>query len=110
MPMSLIVPGDPSCTVIMPAPSCNPPAYRTIDYSGGGNKTSVSIAGEQYAPSDNAKIAGSSSQWGYAGQIVSWTIWYTGGSGVTQHYGGGAANAIIRLDTTCSGGGSTCNP
>jgi Flp pilus assembly protein TadG len=110
LPLSVIVPGDPSCPVVMPAPNCGAPAYQTIDYSGAGKITVVSIAGVQYAPSDNAKIAGSDAAYGYEGQIVSWTLTYTGNSVISEHYGGGVGNAVVRLDTTCSGGGSSCNP
>jgi Flp pilus assembly protein TadG len=107
MLMSVIVPGDSACTVTVPAPSCS---AQTIDWTGSGSATITAIAGVTYAPSDNIKVAGNSDPKGYIGQLVAWTITYSGGSTLNQHYPGAATNGMVRLDTACSGGTSPCNP
>jgi len=108
--MSVIVPAVGACAVVMPAPSCDPPKYRTLDYSGAGNTTIVSVAGVQYAPSDNVKIAGSGDSRGYEGQIVAWTLTYSGNSEIGQHYLGGPQVGVLRLDAACTAPGTPCNP
>jgi len=108
--MSVIVPGVTECPVITPAASCDPPQYRTLDYSGAGNTTIVSVAGVQYAPSDNVKIAGSGDSRGYEGQIVAWTLTYEGNSEINQHYLGGPQVGVLRLDAACTAPGTPCNP
>jgi hypothetical protein len=107
MLMSVIVPGDPLCTVTVPAPSCTGNA---IDWSGSGSATITAIAGVTYAPSDNIAVAGNSDPKGYIGQLVAWTITYSGGSTLNQHYPGAVGNGFVRLDTACSGGTSPCSP
>jgi hypothetical protein len=108
--MSVIVPGDPACTVTIPAPSCDAPAYQTLEYTGAGNTTIVSVAGVQYAPSDNVKVAGSGDAKGYEGQIVAWTLTYSGNSTINQHYLGGSPPGVLRLDAACTAPGTPCNP
>lgn len=107
MIMSVIVPGDPACTVTVPAPNCT---GGTIEWTGSGSATVAAIAGVTYVPSDNSKVAGNSDPKGYVGQLVAWTITYSGGSTLNQHYPGAPVNGIIRLDTACSGGTSPCSP
>jgi Flp pilus assembly protein TadG len=110
--MSVIVPGVAACPVVMPAPSCDQPKYLTLDYSGAGGVTIVSVAGVQYAPSDNVKIAGSGDSKGYEGQIVAWTLTYSGNSEIDQHYLGGPQVGILRLDAACTlvPPATPCNP
>jgi Putative Flp pilus-assembly TadE/G-like len=107
MIMSVIVPGDPLCTVTVPAPSCTD---STINWSGSGSATITAVAGVTYAPSDNIAVAGNSDPKGYIGQLVAWTITYSGGSTLNQHYPGAVGNGFVRLDTACSGGTSPCSP
>jgi hypothetical protein len=110
MLMSVIVPGDPACPVVVPAPSCSDHAHETIQWTGSGSATVTSVAGVTYSPSDNSQVAGNSDPKGYLGQLVAWTIRYSGGSTLNQHYPGAATNGMVRLDTACSGGTSPCNP
>lgn len=105
--MSVIVPGTPSCTVTIPAPSCG---AQTINWTGAGGHTIVSVGGVVYAPSDNSNVAGNSDPKGYFGQMVAWTITYSGGSTLNQQYLGGVTNGVLRLDAACSGGTSPCTP
>jgi len=107
MLISVIVPGDPACPVVVPAPSCTD---QTIKWTGSGSATVTAVAGVVYAPSDNSKVAGNSDPKGYVGQLVAWTITYSGGSTLNQHYPGAPTNGMVRLDTACSGGTSVCNP
>ena len=106
---------SPICDVqeFEPHPNCSPPKNSTLKLAGGG---SVFLAGVQYAPTDNVSFSGGSSGDGYVGQIISWTVTYSGGSKVRQVYPGAEGNGILRLDEACSGAGSNgmshaaCNP
>jgi hypothetical protein len=52
----------------------------------------ISESGLIYAPEDNARIAGNGAASG-VGQVVSWTVTYSGaGSSLTQNFAGGAAD------------------
>lgn len=70
----------------------------------------VQVAGVLYGPSDNMQISGSSTQGGFVGQLISWTVSYSGGSTLTQEYPGGPGNGVLHLDAACSGPGSPCTP
>jgi Flp pilus assembly protein TadG len=70
---------------------------------------SLEVAGVIYGPSDQMTIKGNSSQVA-VGEIYGWTITYTGGSTLTQAYPGSLGNGVLRLDSACSGLGTTCNP
>ncbi len=107
MLISVIVPGTPSCTVTVPAPSCT---SGTIKWTGSGSATVTAVAGVVYAPSDNSQVAGNSDPKGYVGQVVSWTITYSGGSTLNQHFPGPTANGTVRLDQACSGANTPCTP
>ncbi|HEX7196025.1 MAG TPA: hypothetical protein VF364_04225, partial [Candidatus Limnocylindria bacterium] len=106
---------SPLCPVapFEPHPNCSPPKNSTLKLSGGG---SVFLAGVQYAPTDNVTFSGGSSGNGYVGQIISWTVTYSGGTSVRQVYPGTEANGVLRLDEACSGSGTNsmshtaCNP
>ena len=65
-----------------------------------GNLTNV--AGVIYAPSDNIAINGQTSQTGTIGQIVAWTVFYSGGATLNQSYPGGPEIGIVRLDAACT--------
>jgi hypothetical protein len=105
--MSVIVPRDPPCVVIVPAPNCS---ASTIVWTGSGNATVTSVAGVVYGPSDNSKVSGNSDPKGYLGQLTSWTITYSGGSTLNENYLGTAGGGVLRLDTACSGGTTPCTP
>jgi len=110
MLISVIVPGDPACPVVVPAPSCSDHSHETIKWTGSGGATVTAVAGVVYVPSDNSAVAGNSDPKGYVGQLVAWTITYSGDSTLNQHYPGAPMNGFVRLDGACSGGTSTCNP
>lgn len=105
--LSLIVTGNPVCQVVVPAPNCT---SKTLDFSGFGGQGFVSIAGVVYAPSDNVEVAGNGDSRGYLGRIVAWTITYSGGSTLVQHYLGGTPQGIVRLDAACTAPGTPCTP
>lgn len=105
--MSIVVTGNSACKVVVPAPNCN---STTLDFSGFGGHGFVSIAGVIYAPSDNVKVAGNGDSRGYTGRIVAWTITYSGGSTLVQHYVGAPAQGVLRLDAACTVPSTPCNP
>lgn len=106
IPLTLIVrkSTSPICNVqaFEPHPNCSPPKNSTLKLAGGGT---VFLAGVQYAPTDNVSFSGGSAGEGYVGQIISWTVKYSGGTTVRQVYPGDEGNGIIRLDEACSGAG-----
>jgi hypothetical protein len=106
--MTLMVEWDSRCTVTQPYPNpCDDNHNKTIKLNGG---SSLYLAGVQYAPSDNAAVAGNNTGVGYVGQIVAWTVTYSGGSTLSQEFRGSAANGLIRLDGACTAPGTPCAP
>jgi Putative Flp pilus-assembly TadE/G-like len=113
LPLSVIVAPNPlnPCPVVVPAPSGCAKQTGTINWSGaGGGSTLLAVAGVVYAPSDNIQVAGSTDSRGYFGQLVAWTITYSGQSTLNQTFEGGIPNGSVRLDQACSGGTSPCAP
>lgn len=105
-PLTLIVKKDPECRVVQPYPtSCGDTANGSLNLAGGG---SLYAYGVQYAPTDNVAISGGAKGLGYAGQIISWTVAYSGGSNIQLAYPGTVKNGVIRLDAACSGRGEPC--
>ena len=102
--LTLMVRKDPVCVVapFEPSPNCSPPKNSTLKLRGGAG---LFLAGVQYAPTDNVSFSGSSSADGFVGQIISWTVTYSGGTDVRQVYPGQEGNGILRLDEACSGSG-----
>jgi Flp pilus assembly protein TadG len=109
--MTLMVQRDSKCTPVLPFPSaCDNTEENqndAIDLSGG---SALYLAGVQFGPSDNMKIAGNTSSGGYVGQIVAWTVFYTGGSTIRQDGPTGPHLGILRLDAACTAPGTPCNP
>ncbi|HEX8940085.1 MAG TPA: pilus assembly protein TadG-related protein [Candidatus Limnocylindrales bacterium] len=107
VPESIIVfPKTPFCIVgATENPSCR--SVNTVDLEGGGLWF---LAGVQYGPTDDMKISGNSYGKGFVGQIVAYTVQYTGGSVITEVYPGGPGNGILHLDKRCSGLNTTCYP
>ena len=76
-----------------------------MDLSGG---SAIYLAGVQYGATDNMSIAGNSTSGGYIGQIVAWTVFYTGGSEIRQEGPSGPQPGILRLDASCTAPGTPC--
>ena len=87
--------------------ACQDNQNNTIALPGGGD---LLVMGVQYAPTDNIKVSGNATGEGYVGQIIAWTVHYTGGSKVGEIYPGQLGNGVLRLDEACSGPGTICNP
>jgi Flp pilus assembly protein TadG len=109
--MTVIVPPDPNCPVVYPAPAtCTNVVEnnnKSIDLSGGSG---VYLAGVQYGPSDNMSIAGNTTTGGYVGQVWSWTLVYTGGSNINQEGDTNQGPGVLRLDAACTAPGTPCVP
>jgi hypothetical protein len=86
---------------------CNSPPNATVTLGGGGL---LKVGGVIYAPSDNVSVAGNSSTTGYVGQIIAWTVTYTGHGSLEQSYPGAVGNGVLHLDIACSGGNTPCTP
>lgn len=87
--------------------TCNITGNSTVGLQGSGV---LAISGVLYGPSDNMNINGQSSQTGVVGQIISWTVTYTGGSTLNQDFPVNDGKGILRLDRACSGGDTPCTP
>jgi hypothetical protein len=104
--MSVMVTKDVNCRVVQPYPNaCNDSGNNTLKLPGGG---ALFVAGIQYAPSDNVKVAGNAAGTGIVGAIISWTVEYDSGS-LNQESAAGDDTGVLRLDRACSPG-EICNP
>jgi hypothetical protein len=104
LPLSVVVVPDPDCYVPTSAPfiepsGCDANKNKTLRLPGGGN---LVVAGVQYAPTDNITVTGGSATEGMFGQIISWTIDYSGGSTMNFLSQSTEQNGVLRLDTLCS--------
>jgi hypothetical protein len=86
-------------------PQCSVAQNNTVNIAGGGK---LAVGGVLYGPSDNMAINGGSAQAGYVGQIVSWTVTYTGGSVLNQSYPGNVGNGMLRIDPACTAPSEPC--
>lgn len=112
--MTLLVVKDPTCYVptsppFLEPPGCDPgsPTNFTISIGGGGQ---LDVEGVQYMPTDNVAIAGSSDGKGTVGQIIAWTVSYSGGTTLNQDGAGSQGPGTLRLDGACTAPGTPCNP
>jgi hypothetical protein len=87
--------------------TCADNRNQTLNIAGNG---SIILEGVQYAPSDNSVIGGNSSSNGRVGQIVSWTLKYSGGIRINQQGPGTQGPGTLRLDAACTAPGTPCNP
>ena len=104
--------GTQGCYVPTSAPYQEPSACDanhnvTVNIFGNGD---IVLEGVQYAPTDNVAIGGNSSSTGRVGQIISWTLKYSGGITLNQEGPGTEGNGILRIDAACSAPGEPCNP
>jgi Flp pilus assembly protein TadG len=104
-PMSLMVVRDLGCVVQQPYPAaCNDGVTSgsnqnlTLKLPGGG---ALFVAGVQYAPSDNVKVAGNAAGTGIVGAIISWTLEYDSGF-LNQESAATDDTGVLRLDRACS--------
>ncbi len=103
----LVVP-DPTCTVgLVAPPGCDDNKNKTLNLSGGGN---IFLAGVQYAPSDNAVLAGNTGQRAEIGAFWAWSIEFKGGSEFTLASALPDLTGVLRLDPACSPTVTVCNP
>lgn len=81
----------------------------TVQLAGNGQ---LAVAGVIYGPSDNMQIhANQTVQTGFVGQIISWSVVYTGGATLNQSYPGGREVGVVRLDAACTTPATPCtNP
>jgi hypothetical protein len=107
--MSLMVVPDPVCLPIVPVETSACKATendrRSLTLDGGGN---IFLAGVQYAPTDNVKLAGNSGQSADVGAIWSWTIEFKGGTIYQIRTANPQLEGVLRLDRACSPG-NICN-
>jgi hypothetical protein len=109
--MSILVNKDPTCFVPTSAPFIEPSACdanknKTVNIAGAGQ---IVLEGVQYTPTDNVEIGGSSSSDGRVGQIISWTLKYSGGIQINQEGPATEDNGTLRIDAACSAPGEPCN-
>lgn len=111
--ITLLVIKDPSCYVPTSPPfqepsGCDPGTHnKTLNLAGGG---SLALEGVQYAPTDNVEIHGGSTGTGQVGQIIAWTLFYSGGTHINQEGPPVEGPGTLRLDAACTLPGVACNP
>jgi hypothetical protein len=106
--ISIMVVPDPNCFVALQEPaSCNDNENQTLKLDGGGN---IFLAGVQYAPTDNAKLAGNSGQKAEIGAFWVWTVEFKGGTEFTMAAALPDVTGVLRLDPACSPTVTVCNP
>jgi Flp pilus assembly protein TadG len=109
--MTILVKKDPDCFVPTSPPwqeptACDASKNTTTNVAGGGG---LVLEGVQYMPTDNVQVSGNSTSNGRIGQIIAWTLKYSGGTTINQE---GAANegpGILRLDAACTAPSTPCN-
>jgi Flp pilus assembly protein TadG len=112
LPLTILVIKDPTCYV--PAPpqlliepsGCDANHNVTVNVAGSAG---LVLEGVQYMPSDNATITGSSSSVGRIGQIIAWTLKYSGGVAINQEGADNGGPGILRLDAACTAPSTVCN-
>jgi hypothetical protein len=110
--ITLLVRKDPGCYVPTSAPFIEPAACdagkdKTLNMAGGG---SLALEGVQYAPTDNVQINGGSTGNGRVGQIIAWTLFYSGGTRINQEGVATEGPGTVRLDAACTAPGTPCVP
>jgi hypothetical protein len=110
--ISVLVLKDPDCFVPTSPPfiepgACNANKNKTINLAGSGQ---LVLEGVQYMPTDNVEISGSSGSTGKVGQIISWTLKYSGGILINQQGPSSEGPGTLRIDAACSAPGEPCNP
>ncbi len=98
-----VVPGSPP--YVEPT-GCDDNRNQTINIAGGGQ---LGLEGVQYLPTDNVAIAGSSDGKGSVGQIIAWTLTYSGGTTINQEGADAGGPGILRLDAACTAPATPCN-
>lgn len=104
--------GTQVCVVPTTGPFIEPSACRdnqnqTISIAGGGQ---LDLQGVQYAPTDNVAVSGSSDGRGTVGQIIAWTVSYSGSTTLNQEGPGDQGPGTLRIDAACTAAGTPCNP
>jgi len=104
--------GSQACVVPTSSPfvepsGCQDSKNQTINIAGGGQ---LDIEGVQYAPTDNVAVSGSSDGNGTIGQIISWTLTYSGSTTLNQEGVGTQGPGTLRLDAACTAPSTPCNP
>lgn len=108
--ITLLVKKDPACTVptappfIEPA-ACDADKNKSINIAGNGF---LALEGVQYMPTDNVEISGNSGTTGQVGQIISWTLKYSGGIRINQAGPANEGAGILRLDAACTAPTTPC--
>jgi hypothetical protein len=110
--ISVLVVKDPACVVPTSPPfyepaGCNANKNKTMNIAGSGQ---LVLEGVQYMPTDNVEISGTSGSTGRVGQIISWTLKYSGGILVNQEGPSSEGPGTLRIDAACSAPGEPCNP
>jgi hypothetical protein len=104
--MTIIVNKDGRCAVGRTEPT-DCPTNTQLSLPGGGN---LYLTGVQYAATDNVTVRGGSGSNGYVGQVITWTVHFTGGAIVNLTDTGDEEPGIYRIATPCSPGADCSNP
>jgi putative Flp pilus-assembly TadE/G-like protein len=105
--ITIYVPRDPTCFTGAVPQLCNDNQNKAVTI--GGN-SAVIVSGVIYGPSDQMNIASNSTnQNGRLGQIISWTVDYTGHATLNQEGPPQIQGGQLRLDGACTAPGTACS-
>jgi len=108
--ISLLVKKDPGCVVPTSPPFVEPAGCDALkDKTVGFNAGKLVLHGVQYLPTDNPQIGGNSGTVGRVGQIIAWTLKYSGGVTLNQEGQEGGGPGVLRLDSACTTPSTPCN-
>jgi Flp pilus assembly protein TadG len=106
--LSIFVQRDGACFVGTTPQLCNDSQNKAVNL---GGSAGMIVAGVIYGPSDKVHINSNwTTQQGVVGQIIAWTVTYTGGSKLNQQYPASSGFGQLRIDSACSAPGEPCNP
>jgi hypothetical protein len=92
----------PGRTIVLPIPgSCPSQSVASAVQLTGTAK--LYLAGVQYGPTDNMSLNASVGT-GYVGEVIAWTVKYSGGTEIDQEGSGDTGPGNFRIDTACSPG------
>jgi hypothetical protein len=108
VPLTIIVPRDESCFTGAVPQLCTDTHNDTIKLAG---NSGLIVGGVVYAPSDRVNVhSDDTAHVGSLGQIVAWTITYTGHATLNQEAQQSLSGGVLRLDAACTAPGTACRP
>jgi hypothetical protein len=108
VPLTLIVRRDPTCFLGAVPRLCADNQNNALKLAGNAG---IVVGGVIYAPSDRVNVhSDATTQVGSLGQLIAWTVNYTGHATLNQEAEQSLEGGTLRLDAACTTPGTPCNP